>query len=59
MKKISLFIAMSLDRYIADSKGSVNWLSGQGNGDTIDAYSEFVEDIDTVIMGGNTYRQQE
>ncbi len=60
MKKISLFIAMSLDGYIADSKGSVNWLTGQGNDDdddNIDAYSEFVKDIDTVVMGWNTYHQ--
>lgn len=58
MKKINLFIAMSLDGYIADSKGSVNWLTGQGNDDNpIDAYSEFVRDIDTVIMGWNTYHQ--
>ena len=58
MKKISLFIAMSLDGYIADSKGSVNWLSGRGNDDdSIDVYSEFVKDIDTVIMGWNTYHQ--
>lgn len=28
MKKISLFITMSLDGYIADRKGSVNWLVG-------------------------------
>ena len=58
MKKVSLFIAMSLDGYIADSKGSVEWLTGQGNDDdNIDAYSEFVKDIDTVIMGWNTYHQ--
>ena len=58
MKKITLFIAMSLDGYIADSKGSVSWLGGQGNADdNIDSYSEFVKDIDTVIMGWNTYHQ--
>ena len=58
MKKISLFIAMSLDGYIADSKGSVDWLAGQGNEDeNVDAYSEFVKDIDTVVMGRNTYHQ--
>ena len=58
MKKISLFIAMSLDGYIADNKGSVNWLVGQSNADNdIDSYSEFVKDIDTVIMGWNTYHQ--
>lgn len=58
MKKVSLFIAMSLDEYIADSSGSVNWLGGQGNcDDNIDAYSEFVKDIDTVVMGWNTYHQ--
>ena len=58
MRKISLFIAMSLDGYIADSKGSVDWLQGQGGDhETIDTYSEFVKDIDTVLMGWNTYHQ--
>ena len=57
MRKVRLFIAMSLDGYIADSKGSVDWLDGQGDGETIDSYSEFVKDIDTVLMGWNTYHQ--
>ena len=47
MKKVSLFIAMSLDGYIADSEGSVEWLVGQGDdADNIDTYSEFAKDID-------------
>lgn len=53
MRKIRLFIAMSLDGYIADRSGRVDWLNGQGNDDeTIDTYSEFVKNIDTVLMGG-------
>ena len=58
MRRICLFIAMSLDGYIADSKGGVDWLVGQGDDDeTIDAYSDFVKNIDTILMGWNTYHQ--
>lgn len=58
MRKVTLFIAMSLDGYIADPEGKVNWLEGQGNDDgTIDSYSEFIKEIDTVVMGWNTYHQ--
>lgn len=32
MRKVSLFIAMSLDGYIADSRGGVNWLEGYEDG---------------------------
>ena len=57
MRKVSLFIAMSLDGYIADSKGGVDWLRGHGDGEDIDTYSEFIKDIDTILMGWNTYHQ--
>lgn len=58
MRKVVLFIAMSLDGYIADSRGGVDWLNGHGNNDeNIDTYTEFVKDIDTVLMGWNTYHQ--
>lgn len=44
MRKISLFIAMSLDGYIADNKGGVNWLKGQDENDNTNKfYSEFIE----------------
>lgn len=58
MRKVVLFIAMSLDGYLADSEGKVGWLGGQGDDEeTIDSYSEFVEHVDTVVMGWNTYYQ--
>ena len=53
-----LFIAMSLDGYIADANGGVDWLEGQnpekGDGNS---YDSFVCEIDTVVMGWNTYHQ--
>lgn len=56
MKQVTLFIAISLDGYIADRSGGVDWLAGTGTGDA-DSYDTFIRGIDTVIMGGNTYRQ--
>lgn len=58
MRQIILFIAMSLDGYIADTQGGVGWLSGEISGaDDMISYNKFIEDIDTVIMGANTYHQ--
>lgn len=58
MRKVILFIAISLDGYIADSHGSVEWLNGQGNdNENVDTYSVFVKEIDTILMGWNTYHQ--
>lgn len=58
MRKCILFIAMSLDGYIADKNGGVDWLAGQdSNDENIDTYSEFAKEIDTVLMGRNTYHQ--
>lgn len=58
LRKVILFIAMSLDGYIADSNGETKWLEGQtpGKNDMI-SYEAFIRDVDTVIMGANTYRQ--
>lgn len=58
MRNVVLFIAMSLDGYIADCNGGVDWLAGQSeNAENADTYSVFVKEVDTVIMGWNTYHQ--
>lgn len=58
MRTVTLYIAMSLDGYIADRNGAVNWLHGHGDDkENIDTYSQFINNMDTVIMGWNTYHQ--
>ncbi len=49
---------MSLDGYIADPQGGISWLSGENpNEHNMDGYTNFIKDIDTVILGYNTYDQ--
>ena len=58
MREVVLFIAMSLDGYIADEQGGVEWLRGQDPGAADpDSYADFIRDVDTVVMGWNTYHQ--
>jgi len=58
MRKVILYIAMSLDGYIADRRGGVDWLNGHSDDEeTVDTYSAFLKGIDTVVMGWNTYHQ--
>ncbi|MBD1862871.1 MULTISPECIES: dihydrofolate reductase family protein [Trichocoleus] len=53
MRSIQLFIATSLDGYIARTSGDVDWLfTDQDYG-----YTEFFEQVDTVLMGRKTYEQ--
>lgn len=55
MRKVKLFIAMSLDGYIADPNGKVDWLEDSNNGEeAVDTYSNFIKDIDTILMGWKT-----
>lgn len=58
MRRTILFIAMSLDGYIADKGGNVDWLAGESPElDDMQSYQEFIQGIDTVVMGWNTYHQ--
>lgn len=58
MRKIKLYIAMSLNGKIAESDGSVDWLESIPNPEEVDyGYSEFYDSIDTTIQGYSTYSQ--
>lgn len=53
-RKLVLFIAQTLDGYIATKDDSLEWLfKVEGEGDN--GYSEFYERIDTVLIGKRTY----
>ena len=57
MKKIKLYIAASIDGFIARNNGDLDWLTEYPiNSETNYGYDDFFESIDTVIMGGRTYR---
>jgi dihydrofolate reductase len=55
--KCSVFIATSLDGYIARKDGAIDWLVGSGGGEGGEdfGYGEFISGIDTLVMGRNTY----
>ena len=56
MKKIA-YVGMSLDGYIADAAGGVDWLNELPNPDQSDyGFAEFMKSIDAVLMGANTFR---
>lgn len=53
-RSIKIFIAASLDGYIATKDDSLEWLfQVEGEGDN--GYSAFYETIDTIVMGRRTY----
>ena len=58
MKKLKLYIAISLDGKIAKPDGSVEWLESIPNPEKTDyGYAKFYDSIDTTIQGYSTYDQ--
>jgi dihydrofolate reductase len=53
VRKVSLFIATSLDGYIAGPSGEIDWLfSDQDYG-----YAEFYARVEVIVIGRKTYEQ--
>lgn len=53
MRKVILFIATSLDGYIASKDGNVDWLFTDNDYGT----TAFMKTIDTILMGRKTFQQ--
>lgn len=54
-RRVSLFIAASLDGYIARPDGGIDWLPSDPAEDF--GISRFLAGVDTVVMGRKTYEQ--
>ena len=57
MKNINtVFIARSLDGYIADRNGGLDWLSATPNPENLDlGYEKFIKNVDALVMGRITF----
>ena len=57
-KKNTVFIATSLDGFIADSKGGINWLNTVPNPDNNDmGFFSLMNRIDAIVMGKTTFEK--
>ena len=53
-----VYIATSLDGFIATSDGGLDWLEKIPNPEQSDyGYAEFIEGIDAIVMGRNTFEK--
>jgi len=52
-REVVLYITASLDGFIADSEGGVDWLAGTEGEDY--GYAQLLESVDTVLQGSHTY----
>ena len=54
----AIFVGVSLDGFIARPNGDLDWLMGDGGGDSAEyGYNEFIGDIDAIVMGRRTFEK--
>ena len=57
MAEIILYIAASLDGFIARKDGGIDWLSLADSDETDYGFSDFYRSVDALVMGSRTYEQ--
>ena len=58
IRKTILYTAVSLDGFIADKNGGIEWLDKQVFGpEGQESYEYFIQTVDRVVMGYTTYHQ--
>jgi dihydrofolate reductase len=56
--KSVLYLAISVDGYLADEQGGMGWLAGDGSEpDAPGSYPAFWDTVDAIVMGWTTYHQ--
>ena len=60
VRKVILYIAMSLDGYITDQHGRIDWLHGDNPTDEkTESYHHLLKHVDSVIMSEKAFRMIE
>lgn len=61
MSKAYVYIATSLDGFIARENGDIEWLHNSGHGEVDDkedfGYQNFISNMDALVMGRKTYEK--
>ena len=55
--KSKVYIGTSLDGFIARKDGDFSWLSQFANDEAINAYEEFINSIDAIVIGKGTFEK--
>lgn len=57
VRKVVLYVAMSLDGYLARGNGAVDWLHSEDQEEEASSFDAFYDTVDTLIMGRKTFTQ--
>jgi dihydrofolate reductase len=55
--RITLYVAASLDGFVAAADGDVSWLDAYHDDESTADYGAFFADVDCLVMGSRTYEQ--